>query len=94
MIKWLLNHLLPCPFKTLTGIDCPGCGFQRSFVALIQGNLKESWALYPPTIPLLIVFTIVAVLYYRKSPNRFKFTNAMVIVIGNFILISYLIKML
>lgn len=50
-IQWLQHHLLTCPFKYLTGIDCPGCGFQRSLIALVQGNFHQSLALYPPTIP-------------------------------------------
>ncbi|MFM6925772.1 MAG: DUF2752 domain-containing protein, partial [Ferruginibacter sp.] len=23
---WLEAHQLPCPFKQITHIDCPGCG--------------------------------------------------------------------
>ena len=60
-INWLQNHLLPCPFKTISGIDCPGCGFQRSVVALLQGHLNTSLHLYPATIPILTIglFTVV-----------------------------------
>lgn len=28
-----------CPFRTLTGLDCPGCGGTRSLYALTQGDL-------------------------------------------------------
>ena len=31
-----------CPVKLLTGYDCPGCGFQRAFHALLHGNLWEA----------------------------------------------------
>ncbi len=31
-----------CPFRTLTGIPCPGCGMTRSFLALAQGDLSGS----------------------------------------------------
>ena len=59
-INWLQDHLIPCPFKALTGIDCPGCGFQRSILALIQGDIAKSIYLYPATILLLAtgIFTI------------------------------------
>lgn len=33
-----------CPFKLLTGWDCPGCGFQRAAHALLHGRLAEAWA--------------------------------------------------
>lgn len=37
------HALMPkCPFKLLTGLDCPGCGFQRAMHALLHGNIKEA----------------------------------------------------
>lgn len=60
-VGWLQNYLLKCPFKKLTGFDCPGCGFQRSVLSLLQGDLYHSLALYPATIPiiLLVLFSFV-----------------------------------
>ncbi len=35
--------LMPkCPFKMLTGWDCPGCGFQRAMHALLHGHVAEA----------------------------------------------------
>lgn len=37
--------LMPrCPFKVLTGFDCPGCGFLRATHAALHGRLAEAWA--------------------------------------------------
>lgn len=94
MFKWLLNHLIPCPFKAFTGLDCPGCGFQRSVIALFYGNLQESWSLYPPTIPLLILFITVGIIFKLKLKNRFTISKVLALVVGNFVLMSYLIKIL
>jgi hypothetical protein len=34
------GHLMPgCPFRTLTGLDCPGCGGTRALYALTQADL-------------------------------------------------------
>ena len=93
-INWLQNHLLPCPFKYLTGIDCPGCGFQRSVVALIQGNFHQSFILYPAAIPLLLFFAYgIAdkILKLDKPGNVVKKT--MFMIVGSIILISYGIKL-
>ncbi|WP_410478384.1 DUF2752 domain-containing protein [Pedobacter agri] len=94
MIDWLQNHLIPCPFKALTGIDCPGCGFQRSLIALLQGNLANSWHYYPPTIPLIILFLIAGIHYRFPVKNNSLVIKILIIAVGNFVMISYLIKML
>lgn len=37
------NLLAPkCFFRQLTGLDCPGCGSQRAFHALLHGNLRQA----------------------------------------------------
>lgn len=60
--------MLECPAKKLTGFDCPGCGLQRSFWALVEGNIGESIALYPPLIPFLITLLMLCVyLKFRKK---------------------------
>ncbi|MDR2474021.1 MAG: DUF2752 domain-containing protein [Tannerella sp.] len=53
---WLKEHLLTCPSKHFFHLDCPGCGLQRSIVALFEGNLTESIRLYPATIPMMATF--------------------------------------
>ncbi len=94
MIHWLQHHLLPCPFKYLTGIDCPGCGYQRSVIELLQGNIKQSFILYPPTMPLLLV------LIYYVSTKVFKIQQKsirlkpLLIIVACIIMLSYTIKIL
>ena len=38
------SHKIPsiCGFKNLTGIDCPGCGLTRSWVAGMHGRISDS----------------------------------------------------
>ncbi|MDB5086861.1 MAG: hypothetical protein JWR09_855 [Mucilaginibacter sp.] len=101
-INWLQNHLIPCPFKYLTGIDCPGCGFQRSVIALIRGDLYKSLALYPATIPLILLSVYLVIDKFLKLDiDKFlKLDNSKSIVkktlfmfVGGIILVSYFIKM-
>ena len=60
-LNWLQNHLLTCPIKHLFGIDCPGCGMQRSFLALMRGDVSASLKFHPAALPLLVLvaFTLV-----------------------------------
>nr|WP_294791533.1 DUF2752 domain-containing protein [uncultured Mucilaginibacter sp.] len=93
-ISWLRDHLLPCPFKYITGLDCPGCGFQRSLLALVQGNLSESFRLYPPTIPLLLFFLYgIADRFFKLDNEKGLVKKSLFIVVGWVILINYGIKL-
>ncbi len=89
---WLENHLLTCPYKAMSGYDCPGCGMQRSFIALLRGNLPDSLSLYPALLP--IIFTLIFLLLHLK----FQFKNGAMILMYSFIgstaivIISFIIK--
>lgn len=92
--SWLQNHLLPCPFKYLTGIDCPGCGFQRSVIALIRGDLYKSLALYPATIPLILLSAYLVIDKFFKLDNSKSIVKkTLFMFVGSIILVSYFIKM-
>lgn len=53
LIEWLESKMSPCFYKDNFGVECPGCGFQRSFIELLKGNIVESIKLYPALIPML-----------------------------------------
>ncbi len=91
--QWLQSHLLACPFKKLTGIDCPGCGFQRSVIALLQGNLKQSLSYYPATIPLFIavLFTLIEMRFQFDKKQHLK--TSLYIFTAFIIAGSYVLKM-
>ena len=59
------GHMLSCPSKKYLHIECPGCGFQRSCLSLLKGELGESFMFYPATIPIFILaaFTLMHLKY-------------------------------
>ena len=74
---WLLSdkYMLPCISKQLFGIDCPGCGFQRSIALLLQGDFEASFLMYPGLMPMFALFGFLAL-------NRFvSFRRANTIII-------------
>ncbi|MGE5326355.1 MAG: DUF2752 domain-containing protein [Deltaproteobacteria bacterium] len=35
--------LIPCPFKMLTGMPCPGCGLTHALCNISHGNFVQAW---------------------------------------------------
>lgn len=58
--QYLEEHMLECTIKSGTGVECPGCGMQRSFIALLKGDLIGSLQYNPALIPALILFLFTA----------------------------------
>jgi hypothetical protein len=54
----------PCPFHTLTGLHCPGCGSLRAVHQLLHGNLSEAFGLNP-----LMVLSLPFLGYCLISPR-------------------------
>lgn len=50
-----------CTTKSTLGLDCMGCGMQRSIIALLKGHVWESIQLYPALIPLTAMFLLLIV---------------------------------
>ena len=51
----LYRMMFPCAYKQLLGFDCPLCGGQRSLLMLLSGDVKGSFLMYPPLIPVLVL---------------------------------------
>jgi hypothetical protein len=64
--------VLECSFKKHIGVECMGCGFQRSLEALFHGDLLQSIQLFPATIPLIstVIFTILHLVFRFKLGHR------------------------
>ena len=85
--------MLPCLFKKYLGIDCPGCGLQRSFIELMNGNLEESLVLYPALIPSILTLAILTVYLITNKKFLLKPLVAMFIVNAVVVAVNYVIKM-
>lgn len=63
---WLnFTHLgIPCPFRTITGWLCPGCGITHMLIALIQLDFHTAY-LENPFLLLTLPFLIGEIIYQR-----------------------------
>ena len=69
-----------CPFHTLTGWDCPGCGSQRAAHYLLHLQLKDAFL----SNPLLIIAIpyLVAGIYFEYFGGKEKFPKVQIILFG------------
>ncbi len=66
------NAYPPCPFRSITGLDCPLCGGMRCVAALAHGDVATAFdfnALVALTVPLALILGVAAlVLGPRAQP--------------------------
>lgn len=61
------EHMLTCSYKSTFGVECLGCGTQRSIYALFQGDIIDAFIMNPG-VPLFILTVLIGgYMIYRKS---------------------------
>lgn len=70
-----------CPFHTITGLDCPGCGSQRAIHSLLHFQFKEAFFSNP-----LLIFSIPYILtgiYFEYFGGKKKYPQIRKILFGS-----------
>lgn len=75
---------IPCVFRLITGLKCPGCGVTHMALCLLQGDLSGAFYENPAVLMLLPAGMILAIrLTYRYlrtgSKKLTKWENRMII---------------
>lgn len=94
IIHWLENHMASCPSKFFWGIDCPGCGIQRSFIEFLKGNYLLSFNFYPALLPVIFTLSLTGVHLYFKLTNGAAFIKYSFIFTMIVIHLFYIVKLL
>jgi Ca2+/Na+ antiporter len=72
------GNLPKCIFNQLTGYYCPGCGVQRSFHALLNGNFLGAISfnlLFILLLPLILYFLLSFVLGKKYAADSFIYNK-------------------
>ena len=88
----LEKYMFPCLSKTLFGIECLGCGFQRSFVLLIQGDFAGSFKMYPALLTTFLFLGITAFSIIKKNKKYNNLIFAAAVLNGVFMIAGYIYK--
>nr|WP_053992644.1 DUF2752 domain-containing protein [Mangrovimonas sp. TPBH4] len=84
--------MIPCLWKKTFGVECLGCGTQRAFALVLQGEFSAAFKLYPAiyTLLLLGVFLLAHIKYQFKHGH--KILLALFILNITISLINYYLK--
>ncbi|WP_255452699.1 DUF2752 domain-containing protein [Aquimarina sp. RZ0] len=85
--------MLPCLNKKLFGVDCLGCGMQRSIALLLKGEFVAAFHMYPGIYPLLLLLVFLGFNFFIKFKNDWLVKMSLIIITVFTIVVSYLIKM-
>jgi len=94
IIQWLEGHMKPCTFKEVVGIECPGCGLQRSVIALLKGNIWESILIYPALLPVTAMFIFLVLHLIFKFKWGAFILKVMFILNASIIFLHYIYKLI
>ncbi len=86
------EYLFPCLNKQVFGIDCYGCGGQRSVLLLMKGDFYGALLLFPAIYPILILFGFVIFNFFYKFQYDYYIKTALILFTAAVLAISYMIK--
>jgi len=91
---WLEKHSLPCYYKKYLGIECPGCGMQRSIIELLRGNIVECLKTYPALFPTIFLVTyLVLHLIFKFEKGAFVLKISFIFT-ASIVMINFIIKLI
>ena len=86
------NLYIPCVFRMITGLKCPGCGITSMIMAVCRFDFKSAFSENPflfITLPILGIIYAVNRGYYIKTGTRIK--NGKVMRVLEYILLALFI---
>ncbi|MBR1623276.1 MAG: DUF2752 domain-containing protein [Pseudobutyrivibrio sp.] len=66
----ITGHGIPCIFRTITGLKCPGCGMTHALSAMAGGHFKEAASyniLSVSLLPILAIYLVYRSYKYTKG---------------------------
>lgn len=86
--------MLPCLNKQVLGVECPGCGIQRSFWLLIEGDFAGAFFMYPAIYPLILLFGFIIADRFTHWRQSGRIIAILAILTVGTILTNFIIKLL
>ncbi|WP_250149136.1 DUF2752 domain-containing protein [Flagellimonas sp. 389] len=87
------EFMLPCLNKQLFGVECPGCGVQRSLDLLLHGEFLAAFKMYPAIYFILILLLFLISNTFFKIKYGYQIKLFLMLLTGITIVVSYIVKM-
>lgn len=89
----LEEYMLPCLNKQLFGVECMGCGLQRSFSLILQGRFVDAFYMYPAIYTLIIMFSFILLSVFKYNmKHSYRIIVTLAILNAVIIITSFTIK--
>ncbi|SDW13406.1 DUF2752 domain-containing protein [Flagellimonas zhangzhouensis] len=89
----LKDYMLPCLNKKLFGLDCPGCGMQRSVDLLLHGRFVDAFHMYPAVYPIIFLLLFLTTNLFVKFKFAQQIKLVLMLITAGTIIVSYVLKM-
>ncbi|MBU3822363.1 DUF2752 domain-containing protein [Flavobacteriaceae bacterium XHP0103] len=86
------DYMLPCLNKKLFGIECMGCGLQRSISLILHGEFKEAFFMYPAVYTLIALFSVIAFSLFKSFRYSNRIITILAITNGIIIIVNFIFK--
>lgn len=86
------DYMLPCLNKTLFGVECPGCGMQRSISLIFQGQFLAAFKMYPAIYTIFILALFLIFNLFVKFKHDYKVKMGLIILNVLIVIVSYIFK--
>lgn len=86
--------LLPCLNKQILGMECPGCGLQRSVLLLFEGDFGAAFLMYPAIYPLILLMSFLLADQFIKIKYSNTIIISLMITTVVLILTNFLLKLI
>lgn len=93
LLNGLENYMIPCVNKKIFGVECLGCGMQRSIAHIFTGEFATAFKVYPAIYTIFILLAVVFINFFVKFKFDFQIKIGLIILNAIVMVVSYFIKM-
>lgn len=86
------DFMLPCLNKKFFGVECLGCGMQRSIALVFQGKFEEAFFMYPAIYSLIILSGVITLTLFKNFKHSTKIITILAILNGVIIITNFIFK--